>query len=224
MVLQLAHILFNDSPTKYNQDLTNFLSRNIETLIMKGQIKFKFEIVKPKQIAELRKKGMTRLPAMVYMKKSFIGVPDIIAELSVTVKNSKATALQKTAEEMIDDFQKQSMFVTKNSDGKFVVPPDDDDNDAPDLEGDLSREVARRDKGSKKKADREPPQKTNRSAYQSDDNYEQERPKKQRADNIDVDDDPIKSLNKIKSKNRGGEDGGNDDDMMATLLAKMGSD
>jgi 3-phosphoglycerate kinase len=121
MVLVLAELIFVDSPTRNNRELTEFLKRNIEKVIIKGCVKFKFKIAKASDIPNLRKRNISRLPAMVLQGRNFIGVPDITNELSKRVKNSKATAQEKTGEEFIDDFFKKTINTFLNQLRKVIL-------------------------------------------------------------------------------------------------------
>ena len=109
MVVRVAELIFNDTPSKYNKDLTDFLDRNIDTIIIKGQIKFNFKIAKASELTALRDSGIKRLPAMMLDGKPYIGVPTIVAELRKRVKTSKSTAAPKSEEEVLDEYYKKTL-------------------------------------------------------------------------------------------------------------------
>lgn len=233
MVVQTAELFFNDAPSRYNKDLTDFLERNIQTIITKGQIMFRFKIAKGKELSRLRSRGISRLPAMVLQNKPFIGVPIIVEELRKRVKRSKTVAAVKSEEEVLADyFQKTLGNIQYDDEGKHIIPIDDDsDGDEPDLLNAYNAEVQRRgsgDRGAHRGASRNAPSKPDRMAVQDNDYDEsyaapprQQRPPRQ--NNVDEPEagNPIAVLNQLTSKNKKSSQ---DDDMMRTLLERMSPD
>ncbi len=246
MVLQSASIVFNDSASQFNKDLTDFLNRNLETAIRKGGITFQFKIAKPADLAGLRQMGVKRLPAMLINNKPFVGVPDIIAEIRARVKNSRQTAPEKSEDEVIRDYQMQALGnVTTDKDGKFQIHDEPEKDDKEDLMAAFNREIQRRGAtaGHNNREDddeqpvmRRPPPKqpsrtTERDMGNDDDEDEMmahQQPRRPparpqpRADNIDNPSmtDAFESLKAI-GRNATGEDM-QDDQMMAALLDRMG--
>jgi len=243
MVIRVADVIFNDTPSKFNKDLVEFLKRNIETIVHKGQIKFRFKIATPSDLNGLRDKGIIRLPAMLIDGKPFISVPTIVNELQRRVKTSTTTAPAKTEEEVLDEYFKTSLGdIKKDGDGRIKaeeMDQEDENEGATDLTNAFHREIERRgnkDEGNKRGANRTPPEKPDRTAEQ-DDNFDNRRPPQQRGgdyvnarpqvparpDNLRPASagDPMNALNNMKAKGSGG---GVDDDMMSALLLKMSSD
>ncbi len=250
MVLQSASIVFNDSASQFNKDLTDFLSRNIETAIRKGGLSFQFKIAKPSDLSELRKMGVKKLPAMIINSKSYIGVPGIIAEIRARVKNSKRIAPTKSEEEVINDYQMSELWgnATKDSEGRIQLndAPESDDTEA--LMASVSKEMQRRgpsmgytsteEDDSNRRMSRPPPKKPSR-AVENDLEDDEPAPKKRpmqrgqtsrvqaargnnsRADNID-NPSMADAYESLKSisRNATSEDM-RDDEMMATLLGKL---
>jgi len=244
MVVQTAELLLNDTPSRYNKDLTDFLERNIQTIITKGQIKFRFRIIKPSEISSLRAKGVKRLPAMMLQNRPYIGVPVIVEELRKRVKRSKSTAAPKSEEEVLNDYFNETLGNIKYDDeGKHILPQDDgDDDDRANLGNLYQQEMKRREGGDDdggnrggRGANRRGPPKPDRYAQQDND-YEEDtggygdtmRPGRApapapRLDNIEHAEagDPMATLNAMKPKNGRQSQ---DDDMMRTLLERMGGD
>lgn len=238
MVLRLAEIIFNDSPSKYNKDMVDFMKRNIETIIMRGQIKFKFKIAKTADLSKLRNMGVKRLPAMLLDRKSFIGVPVIIAELRKQVKNSKSLAAPKSEDEVLDEYYKKELGeIRKDSDGKIIadaLEQEEMEDNGDNLTSALHRELDRRqnsDAGNLQKGKRAPPPpKPSRDVLQDDDfedrrqptTYHQASNQRPRQDNLQAPaGDPTAALQNIQGRG-GGE--AIDDQLMATLLAKIGGE
>lgn len=228
MARKPAEIIFTDSPTKHNHDLTEFLKRNLEKIIIKGRVQFKFRIARSGDFASLRKRGINRLPAMILDNRNYIGVPQIEDELIKRVKNSKASAMKKTEDEFLDDYFKSTLTrgVERGEDGKFTLP-DEREDDQPDLGALAMREAQRRDPGTLKPGQRAPPPRNpDRTAVQDDD-YEdyvtrgQPRRPAPRADNLDTPaGDPMATIDRLAARGQG--DG--DDDLLKQLMEKMGDD
>jgi len=246
--MQVAKIIFNDTASQFNKDLTDFLRRNLETAIRRGQMTFHFKIAKTSDIAELRNMGIKRLPAMLINNRHFIGVPDIIGEIRNRVKNSKAEAPTKTDEEVIREFQIASLGnVTKDEEGHFKIVDDPEADENEDMMAKYNREIerrnltgfgeapARRGRNTTQGRNTAPSRNT---VYEHDDSDDDEpKPRKQRSaqrstqrqqaqparlDNVDIEgmEEPMESLKNISRNSRG--DDARDDQMMAALLAKMG--
>ena len=230
MVLKVAELIFNDTPSKYNKDLTDYLDRNIEIVLMRGQIKFRFKIAKATELSQLRSKGIKRLPAMMLDNKPYVGVPVIIEELVKRVKKSKGVAMPKNDAEVLDDYYRKTLGNFKqDGDGKIDISNLDQEEDPTmDLGNELQREMSRRKtddpytRDDKKQRGRRepPPSKPSRNALQDDD-MEDRRPQnsntsRHRDDNLDAKDpgNPMTALQHVQG-------GGMDDDLMATLLQKM---
>lgn len=146
MVLQVASIIFNDSASQFNKDLTDFLKRNTETAIRKGQLTFTYRIAQSADLAELRSQGIKRLPAMtINNRPPIIGVPDIIEEIRKRVRNSRGEAAVKTEDEIVRDYQMNALGdIKKDADGKFVINDDDTSDEKAQLLANFQKEVERR--------------------------------------------------------------------------------
>lgn len=145
MVLQAASIVFNDSASQFNKDLTDFLKRNLETAIRKGGLSFQFKIAKPADLAGLRQMGVKRLPAMLINNKPFVGVPDIIAEIRVRVKNSRNVAPEKSEDEIVREFQMAALGnITKDVKGRLQVHDEPENDESESLMAAFNREIQRR--------------------------------------------------------------------------------
>jgi len=235
MVLRLAELVFNNTPSKFNKDLTEFLKRNIETIIFRGQLKFKFKIAGPGDLSTLRNKGITRLPAMIVEDKHFISVPTIINELRRRVKSSKTTATPKNDEEVLDEYFKKTMGdIKKDSDGRIMAEElDQEDTEVAEreLSSAMQREMDRRNGNEKNEPRgplRKPPPNPNRDA-EMDNDLDTRRPptitsrpgQRPRNDNLDAPaGDPMAALKSMQQRTGGNNP---DDDLMSALLAKMGT-
>jgi hypothetical protein len=237
MVLQSASIIFNDSASQFNKDLTEFLRRNLETAIRKGQLSFQFKIAKPADLTGLRQMGVKRLPAMIINNRPFVGVPEIIAEIRSRVKNSKQIAPEKSEEEIIRDYQMAALGnVTKDEKGIFQIHDEEERDESKDLLGAFNREIQRRGGAAGHSQDtmNDMPRMTNpsRNVDREFDDADDYQPRQRntyqtperappRNDNLDNPHmaDAMQSLRNI-SRNATGEDV-TDDQMMAALLNRI---
>ncbi len=251
MVLQSASIVFSDSASQFNKDLTDFLQRNLETAIRKGGLSFQFKITKPSDLPGLRQMGVKRLPAMIINNKPYIGVPDIIAEIRSRVKNSRQSAPEKSEEEIIREFQMAALGnITKDAEGRLQVHDEPEKDETEGLMSAFNREIARRgatighsanpdgddDDEPGPRMRRPPPpapaRNTDREHDDDDDDDEPRRrppqrrappPRQQpRADNLD---NPgmADAFDSLKAISRNATaDDAKDDEMMAALLGRMG--
>lgn len=249
MTTQVANIIFNDSASRFNRDLIDFLKRNLDPAIKRGRISFNFKIAETNELPQLRQQGIKRLPAMILNNKPFIGVPDIIAEIRRVVKTSKSMAPPRSEDEVIRDYQLSVIGpVSKDAEGKLVVHDDDDEAKTDDLQSKIQAEMRRR--GIQNEEENKPgnrlrpppqPKQPDRMAQRDDEDDDEEetaaqnrrkrqntRPQQpqqqQREDNLAAPHmaDAFASLNRV-ARSATAEDR-KDDDMMATLLAKMGGD
>ena len=247
MVLQAASIVFNDSASQFNKDLTDFLRRNLETAIRKGGLTFHFKIAKAADLAGLRQMGVKRLPAMIISGKPYVGVPDIIAEIRARVKNSRFEAAEKTEDEIVRDYQIQALgHITKDAEGRLQVHDEPERDDSQYMMAKFNREIQRRGAAAGHAADNDdldgPPQRMQRPPPQPSrdvdrDMEEDDEPRRPagrqayaparppaRPDNLDNPNmgDAFESLQRI-GRNATAEDA-KDDEMMGALLARMGGD
>lgn len=249
MVLQVASIIFNDSASQFNKDLTDFLRRNLETAIRKGKMTFVYRIAAAGDLAELRAQGIKRLPAMTLSNQTFIGVPEIIEEIRRRVKTSKSEAVEKSEDEIVRDYQMKALGdIKKDAEGKFVINDEPESDDKDRLMADFQREIERRgtaigheEKGgtAERRMARDPPPRPPARGrdVDRDDDYEERappRPQKQQqpkppAFNQRIDNlanpgmgDALASLQRIGRHATG--DDAKDDAMMARLLERMGGD
>lgn len=227
MPLQRFDLIFNDTPSQHNKDLTDYLSRNIRDVIVKGNIKLHFKIAKTADLQDIRRKGIKRLPALVPIRgRAIIGVPKIIEFLRVGVRKSKGTVAPKSEDEVLQDYFTKELGASH--DGEKIVIPDDDDEGMDNIGDELHSKFmeaqrARSESMNKPKsrtANREPPPKPSRDMV-PDDEYTNRAPQPmERGNNILEPGDPRASLNAIS---KGGKTSV-DDDMMMKLIERSGGD
>lgn len=118
------------TPSKNTIKLLTFIDENIATIRRMG-VTIQFEMIRKSEmddtmIQTLQKKGVTRLPAMIVPGgRKYIGVKDIIKELSTNVKAHRVTERVSAPSSNINEFYENELFVIK--DGKKVGRTDADE-------------------------------------------------------------------------------------------------
>ena len=235
MPLQTAEIIFNDSSAKSYKDLVDFLKRNLESIILKGQLKFRFKIIQTGELDSMRKKGVTSYPALVLIggnQKPYMGTPTIIELLRQRVKRSKTMATPKSEEEVLDSYFKGEMHAKKGDDGKLIVPDDQEPSGQLDLTAALNREVDRRTNELSQftgfKTDQVPSKPARSNTVDRDNDFEdrgmtQTHGQRPRQDNVQQKNeagDPMAVFNNRRPAENG--DAAEDDKLMQALLQRMG--
>ena len=230
MTILVAEIYVNDSPTKHNRDLTSYLFRNLQVVIYKGRIKFRFKKIKPREFTQLREMGIKALPAMIIGGKKYVSVPIIIEEIQNRVKTSQKTASVKTDDEMLNDYFKREIGdPQKGLDGKIDINNMDQENvDRVDLSSAVLREKERRSGGQQYNNPLDPqarptPHKASWDHRKDDDYTDREPPQRpqqrpqyaMRQDNIDPG-DPMAALQAVQRK----EGTSQDDELVQMMLSK----
>ena len=216
-------IIFNDSKSRFNKDLVDFLKRNLEPAIIKGGLNFNYKISGQDDIDNLKNSGINRLPAMVLDGRNYIGVEDIIEEIRKRVKDNNGNSSVKSEEEVIRDYyMKEAMANTsRDMDGKIVINKDADDFEveADEMKSKHQKEIERRGLHDIFASN---VKNTVLPASFADNKNTQRTPA--RNDNLSNPNmkDAYESLQNIK-KTSMGEDP-RDNDMMAALIDRLGSD
>jgi hypothetical protein len=227
MAFRRAEIIFNNTPSKYNRELTTYLKRKLKDLNLRGALKFHFKAVESPEFHKLRQKGITRLPAMVIQGKKFIGVKDIIAELQSSLKSSKRAVPKMTDDEFLDKWQKDALTdgVQKDQDGKFTLPDERDETEM-DLGGAALREAQRRglgNEGGNRRGNRPAPRQPDRNAEQDNDYDDYDAAPRRmppRPDNLAEAGDPMATIDHIARKTGGDQD----DELLKQMMLKIGGD
>jgi len=147
-------VLFKDTSSRHNKELTDFLKRNLKDIIMRGCISFEFVVVRPDDVKKVMREGVNKLPALVDNHNVVVGTPLIVEFLRKAIKNSRTAARVKTSEEQIFDLQRSVVMAgCSKVDGKFQTSEDnDEDGIGKDLIDKTNREAERRRASTKKGA------------------------------------------------------------------------
>jgi hypothetical protein len=133
--MDVGTIFLRDANSKINKEMIEYLKCNLEQIIMKAGITFKYRII---GLNDKSSKHPGRFPALVMQGNDpIIGIPDIKKFLhSQMVSSRKAPAQVKSDEENLQDmmmsFMTEGVQVTKGAKGnQLVVAPENE----PDMSG-----------------------------------------------------------------------------------------
>jgi hypothetical protein len=232
-MLQVAEVIFNNTRSQINKDLTEFLKRNLKPIILRASVQFKFTIAHKDDLPAMRDNGIKRLPVMIINNKHYTSVPMIITELQKRVKHSKTVAAPKSEAEVLSDYFKHELGDIKTDrDGKIDTSKfaDDDEEDmGSKLTEAAMKEVSRRNIKSDNTVYRQQPikfEETRSNQYDAGPNRNTGNPRStgrqsERNDNVQRDaGDPMRALNSMQSRGERSPD----DDLVAALLDKIGAD
>jgi len=201
-------VLFNDtkssdiktSNVNHNKKLVEFIDRNLDKIIINGNIKFNFIIVKKSMYSSLKTKGITRLPAVVVKKtnENVIGYDDIIAKINQLVSSNNVKAKPKSEEEIMIEFQNKELLKgsKRDSEGKLSFNDDEEKDETAEMLDNFHKAS----------------QKRNESITENTKTLKKTNYKETADDFMDDYKEDLSSLSNIKNE---------DDDMMAALMDKI---
>ena len=131
-------ILSNKSST-INKKLINFFNVNLLNF-NKANIIFDFEVAHPEDMDKYVERGIKNYPILIHNENSVTGSLNIVDYLKsvVTIHNKKI--LNKSENEKLDDFWKQTIGKIE-LDASGNVKPLDDDNDDDDASSDIQHRI-----------------------------------------------------------------------------------
>lgn len=239
-ILTPVKMVFNDSASQFNKDLTDFLKRNLETAIKRGHMSFEWVIAKPSDLAQLRKLGVKKLPAMIINDVPTVSVPAIIEEIRRRIKNCKQEVSEKSDDEIVREFMIDSLGkITKDANGQLQPEKDEqEENLGETLKRKADEAYARRQQATEG-GNRGAPARNTQQEHDDEDYQPRQRqrdPPQQRAmqqratpqagprqDNID--DTGVEGAKKLVRASRDtGEGADQDNAMMMALLDRLGED
>ena len=219
MPIQTAELYVKDRASRPNKDLLDYLHRNLRPIILRGQIKFKFNILTKEDKSRMLEKGLKKFPAMILNNQKIIGVSEIITVLRKQVQQSNSMVKPKSEEEVLSEYYENAFNDVKfDSEGKHVLPEEGEDVDdfKNSLQQRLQEELQRREEATGKKnqrgyTHREIPSGPDRSAIRS--NLDDQ----PRNNNTNDYTDPMTIANNISSGSR-------DDELFKNMLTNMSDD
>lgn len=136
----VAELYFLNNNGKKNKELTDFLEQYLDIIIRNARLIIKPVVLDQHQIGYAEKRGIHHFPAMLITgMPPFEGNAALIGEIQRRMRQSRAPAVPKTAEERTSDFWMKEMGVQYDPRQKKHIIPDDDQGD-----GDLGNELRNR--------------------------------------------------------------------------------
>lgn len=129
MPFKTATLYLNDNASKYNRDLTTFLDRNIQTIVLKAHIKMDIQIAHKQKLIEIKNQGITSLPAMILDGQRYIGVPSIVNCLKRNVQKRNAPVKKRSEEETMENYMMNELGAKINASGQIELPSDTDEEE-----------------------------------------------------------------------------------------------
>lgn len=203
------NLILSNKPSVLNKKLIKFFNLNLASL-NKASLIFDFEIAYPDQIEKYISRGITNYPILINKTTKVIGVEKIIQYLKQTVDTYNKKIINKTDNDYLDEFWKQTMGSVKiNESGQ--IDEEDDEDETPDISKKIQKAFQERNDTtdfdqSKKPGSKIPP----RSSHSN--NIKQGYTNINNNSSI-ADESPVASL-----KNMGGGKDMGDDDLMAKFF------
>jgi hypothetical protein len=101
-------IVFSNKPSALNKKLVKFFQVNLQNL-NKTLITFNFEVAHPDEMSKYVARGVKNYPILILDNKSVTGVEKIITYLKTLVDNHNKKILNKTDDDYVSDFWKDTI-------------------------------------------------------------------------------------------------------------------
>jgi hypothetical protein len=204
------NLILSNKPSVLNKKLIKFFNLNLSSL-NKASLIFDFEIAYPDQIEKYISRGITNYPILINKTTKVIGVEKIIQYLKQTVDTYNKKIINKTDNDYLDDFWKQTMGSVKiNESGQ--IDEEDDEDETPDISKKIQKAFQERNDTTDFDQSKKPGSKNPTSSSHSN-NIKQGYTNINNNSSI-ADESPVASL---KNMGGGGKDMG-DDDLMAKFF------
>ena len=198
------NVIFSHKASNINKKLIKFFQINLLNF-NKANLVFDFEVAHPEESDKYKSMGITNYPVLVRDNEITLGTDKIIHYLKQIVDRYNKKILNKSENEKLDDFWKQTIGkIEVDESGNYKSPDDEEENDvSDDLHHKIQKAFEARSsstelgKSPKKTPNRHQPSQTSVRAYRSN----------------NLDETPSETLKHMKSKG-----GGHMDD---ALMAKF---
>lgn len=119
------NVIFSNKSSELNKKLIKFFQINLLSL-NKASLIFDFEVAHPSNIDSYVKRGIKNYPIMVCGDEHVIGVQKIMQHLKKCVVDHNNKIINKTDDERVDDFWKQTIGKIEYDAGGNLKPEEDD--------------------------------------------------------------------------------------------------
>ena len=123
------NLVLSNKSSELNKKLIKFFQLNLKSL-NKASLVFQFEVAHPDKLDEYVARGIKNYPVLIHNNTSVTGVEKIIKYLKLNVENFNKKIINKTDDERVDEYWKQTMGKVKINATGGIDDDDDDDEDA----------------------------------------------------------------------------------------------
>jgi hypothetical protein len=120
-------IIFSNKASSLNKKLIKFFQLNLLSL-NKSSLIFDFDVAHPEEMSKYTAKGIKNYPILVFEESSVTGVEKIITYLKMLVKKHNDKIINKSADDHVSDFWKDTISGKEEDDGEGGEDADPSDN------------------------------------------------------------------------------------------------
>ena len=134
----IAELIVSYKPSIINKKIIKFLTANL-FIMNKSKIQFNFQVATSENKDIFYNKNITNFPTLIYNNEQIVGIEKIMNYLKKKVMEYNKKILNKTDDDRVRDFWKETMGdCKKDENGVFKFNDDDDDDDT---EKDLQHKI-----------------------------------------------------------------------------------
>lgn len=123
------NLVVSNKPSPLNKKLIKFFDLNLLNL-NKAALVFDFEVAHPSNIKSYKERNLTNFPVLVIPnQENVVGVEKIIDHLKRLVMAHNKKVKNKTTDDQVDDYWKQTLGNTKVNEAGQISPESDSDDE-----------------------------------------------------------------------------------------------
>ena len=124
----ITELIVSNKPSIINKKVIKFLNANL-FIMNKANIQFNFQVATPENKDTFYKRNITNFPVLIYNNENIVGIKKIMNYLKNKVIEYNKKIANKTDEDRVQDFWKETMGDCKKDENGVFKFNDDDDND-----------------------------------------------------------------------------------------------
>jgi len=134
-----VELILSNKPSKINKKMIEFLNANLYN-INKAKIKLNFQVANSENKEYYYKRNITNFPVLIHGNNNIVGIEKIMNHLKSTVIKYNKNILNKSDDDRVRDFWKETMGNCKK-DENGVFKFDDAEEDESKTERDLQHKI-----------------------------------------------------------------------------------
>lgn len=123
-----VRVIFSDKPSEINIRLIKFFNLNLLNLL-KTNLIFTFDVASVKEADEYKSKGIIEFPVLLRNSLRVSGSDKIMKYLGLHVKKHNTKIKNKSDDDHVQDFWKETLGNVKLDDSGNIIDQDDDDEE-----------------------------------------------------------------------------------------------